>query len=590
MIIRSLDNSHYMQMLRIGRGLKDNRLHLPELRLAILADHASQQLSCVLKAAVFEEGYFPIIYEADYATAPMEVYNPNSAVYHFGPDVVFFSLAVQKYRDRFLEEVKPEGRETLPDAYLTESLGIIDALSQAGCGVIVSNLALPIERMFGNYSALTRQSLYGSVLKFNLMLADAIAARKGCQLNDVMYLANRVGGESFLDDRLWLTSKYLCANRFLPEVARSVARTVAARKGRVTKCLVLDLDNTLWGGVVGDDGKEGIRLGGDAYGEAFQQFQRYILSLKHRGYVLAVCSKNETETALDCCRNHPDMILREEDFAIFVANWNDKATNIEYIARVLNLGLDSLVFIDDSPFERNLVRTTLPTVVVPEMPDDVADYIRALENSGLFEAIGYTDDDYHRSQNYREEALRTTEQVKYNSIDAYLKSLEMLIDCGPFQPKQLPRIAQLIQRSNQFNLRTQRLSEAACERCMLNTSGCVTVSARLRDRFGDYGLISAVCCDIEDGRLKVREFVMSCRVLKRGVEEYLMNSLFRECLKRGLIGIQGEYIKSSKNTMVKEFYKGFGFDLVRSDDTRQVWYLDVGRYEPKQTFIRDASK
>jgi FkbH-like protein len=224
------------------------------------------------------------------------------------------------------------------------------------------------------------------------------------------------------------------------------------------------------------------------------------------------------------------------------------------------------------------------------MPDDVADYIRALENSGLFEAIGYTDDDYHRSQNYREEALRTTEQVKYNSIDAYLKSLEMLIDCGPFQPKQLPRIAQLIQRSNQFNLRTQRLSEAACERCMLNTSGCVTVSARLRDRFGDYGLISAVCCDIEDGRLKVREFVMSCRVLKRGVEEYLMNSLFRECLKRGLIGIQGEYIKSSKNTMVKEFYKGFGFDLVRSDDTRQVWYLDVGRYEPKQTFIRDASK
>ena len=590
MTIRSLDNSNYIQMRKSGRGLKENQRRLPELRLAILADHATQQLSCVLQAAVLEEGYFPIIYEADYATAPMEVYNPNSKVYHFGPDIVFLSMAVPKYRDRFLGKVTPEGRETLPDAYLAEILGIIDTLSRARLPVIVSNLALPIERMFGNYSVLTRQSLYSSVLKFNSMLADAIAVRKGCQLNDVMYLANRVGAESFLDDRLWLASKALCANRFLPEVARSVARATAARKGKITKCLVLDLDNTLWGGVVGDDGKECIRLGGDAYGEAFQQFQRYILSLKQRGYILAICSKNDLETALDCCRNHPEMILREEDFAIFVANWNDKASNIEYIARVLNLGLDSLIFIDDSPFERNLVRAALPTVSVPEMPDDVADYIRALENSGLLEAIGYTGDDYHRSQKYREEALRTTEQLKYNSIDGYLKSLEMAIDCGPFQAEQLPRIVQLIQRSNQFNLRTQRFSEADCERYMLDTSGSVTLSARLQDRFGDYGLISAVCCDVEDRRLKVREFVMSCRVLKRGVEEHLINYLFNEGRKRGLVGIEGEYIQSSKNAMVKEFYKWFGFDLVRSDDMRQVWYLDVDRYEPKQTAIREISK
>src|SRR5215467_11952478 len=585
-----LDNSNYTRMLRIARGLEGNQRHLPELRLAILADHASQQLSCVLKAALFEQGYFPTIYEADYATGPMEVYNPSSKLYQFGPDVAFLSLAVQKYRDRFLAEVTPKGRETLPDAYLAETLGVIDALCHAGCSVIVSNLALPIERMFGNYSALTGQSLYSSVLRFNSILAEAIAVRKACQLNDVMYLANRFGVESFLDERLWLASKSLCASKFLPEVARSVARTAAARKGKTTKCLVLDLDNTLWGGVVGDDGKEGICLGGDAYGEAFQQFQRYILSLKQRGYILAVCSKNEAETALDCCRNHPEMILREEDFAIFVANWDDKATNIEYITRTLNLGLDSIVFIDDSPFERNLVRAALPAVAVPEMPDDVADYVRVLENSGLFEAIGYTDDDYHRNQTYREEALRRTEQLKYNSVDDYLNSLEMIIDCGPFKAEQLPRIAQLIQRSNQFNLRTQRFSEADCERYMLDTSGCVTLSARLQDRFGDYGLISAICCEIQERWLAVREFVMSCRVLKRGVEECLINNLFNEARKRGLVGVVGEYIKSSKNAMVKDFYNDFGFDLVRNDGLRQVWYLDVERYELKQTSIREMSE
>jgi FkbH-like protein len=587
---RPLDNSDYIQMLRIGRSINDNARHLPELRLAVLADHASQQLSCVLKAALFEQGYYPIIYEADYATTPMDVYNRNSNFYQFGPDIIFLSLAVQKYRDRFLDEVTPQGREALPDTYLAETSGIVDTLSQAGRGVIVSNLALPIERMFGNYSALTRQSLYGSVLTFNSILAGAISVRKSCQLNDIMYLSNRVGAESFLDDRLWLTSKSLCVNRYLPEVARSVARAAGARNGKTTKCLVLDLDNTIWGGVVGDDGREGIRLGGDAYGEAFQHFQRYILSLKHRGYILAICSKNEAETALDCCRNHPEMILRENDFAIFVANWNDKASNVEYIARVLNIGLDSVVFIDDSSFERNLVRTALPAVVVPEMPEDIADYVRVLENSGLFETLGYTGEDYHRNQKYREEALRTNEQVKYSNIDEYLASLEMVIDCGPFKVEHLPRIAQLIQRSNQFNLCTQRLTEAACERYMLDNSRCATVSARLQDRFGDYGLISAICCEINDGLLKVKEFVMSCRVLKRGVEEYLMNYLFSECHRRGLVAVQGEYIRSPKNALVKDFYARFGFDLVSSDHSRQVWHLDVARYEPKQVSIQRVSQ
>jgi FkbH-like protein len=578
-------NQKYLQMLRAGRGLGSDSDGRPVVRVAILADHSTQQMTVVLKAALMELGFQALVLEADFSTAAQEVFDRQSGLYAFKPDYAFFSLAVQKFRDRFLQEVDPKRVAELAPAYLAETTAMVDAVSEAGVQVILSNLALPIERMFGNYSALTPHSLYGSVLAFNRLLAEAVSGRKRCQLNDVMYLSSRVGAEAFLDERLWLSSKYLCANQFLPEVARSVARLIAAGKGKVTKCLVLDLDNTLWGGVIGDDGLDGIVLGGDAAGEGYQLFQRYIKALKHRGYVLAVCSKNNEETALSVFRTHPEMILREEDIAIFIANWNDKASNIEFIARALNLGLDSLVFIDDSPFERDLVRTALPSVAVPELPEDVADYVACLEGSGLLEATVYSEADHDRNRMYREEARRTTEQIKYSTIDDYLKSLGMSIECGPFTAEQLPRIAQLIQRSNQFNLRTQRLSEGDCERYMRDPAAHVTIQARLRDRFGDYGLIAVVCCDVVSDELFVTELLMSCRVLKRGVEEYLMNRIFAECSRRGLRAVRGEYIKSGKNSMVEGFFRAFGYDLLESDELKQVWRLPVERYEPRVTHI-----
>ncbi|HLJ62655.1 MAG TPA: HAD-IIIC family phosphatase, partial [Stellaceae bacterium] len=574
--------------LKAGRGLDRNDQARPELRVSLLADHATQQLALVLKAAIDEVGFFPLVHEAEYATQAQEIYDTDSALHRHKPDFVIYSLALQKYRDRFLGAASVEARETLPRDYMAQTLSAVDALAKAGYEVILSNLALPLERGFGSYGALTHNSLYGSVLTFNQLLAEAVASRRQVHLNDVMYLSCRVGLENFLDERLWFGSKYLCANRFLPDLARSMARAMAVRKGRVSKCIVLDLDNTVWGGVIGDDGKEGIALGGDAYGEAFQHFQRYILSLRDRGYILAVCSKNNEDVALDAFRTHPEMILREEDISVFAVNWNDKASNIEFIARVLNIGLDSLVFVDDSPFERNLVRTALPQVAVPEMPEDVADYVWALERSGLFEAAGEAADDRSRNQKYREEALRTTEQIKYGNIDDYLRSLAMVIEVKPFTPKELPRIAQLISRSNQFNLRTQRFSEAQCEGMMRAPQRHVTVAARLGDRFGDYGLISVICCDIRDEVLEVSELVMSCRVLKRGVERHLMNHLFRECRRLGFKGVRGEYIASAKNAMVKDFYKDFGFECLERSEARDIWYLATERYAPRLTFIEES--
>ncbi len=574
----------YRSMLRDGEDLVRNDRARPELRLALLCDHAPQQYAKLVAAAMSETGYFPRVFTGDYGTTSLLAFDPGSNLYAFQPEVAVYSTAVQKYRDRYFACSGAAERERLPSAYLDEILAVADGLNRAGVVVVLNSFPLPVERMFGNFGLLTAQSLYGSVFEFNALLAKAVATRPDCVVNDLMYLSASMGATQFLDERLWHASKYPCSNAALPAVARGAARVIAARKGRITKVLVLDLDNTLWGGVIGDDGLDGIGLGGDAYGEAFQQFQRYILALRDRGYVLAVCSKNNEPVVLDAFRNHPEMVIREADISVMVANWNDKASNIEYIARVLNLGLDSMVFIDDSPFERALVREALPQVAVPEMPEDVADYCSALEASGLFEAVGFTAEDAARNAKYREEAVRTSEQLRFGNIDDYLASLDMRSDCGPVRPDDLPRVVQLFQRSNQFNLRTQRLSRTALEG-LINV-GEVTVAARLRDKFGDYGLISAIACDTVEGDLQIVELVMSCRVLKRGMEEFLMNHLFEQCRLRGLRGIRGQYIRTAKNDMVAEFYARFGFTRVSVDEGGSEWYLATGDYRHLPTQIR----
>jgi FkbH-like protein len=575
----------YRAMLQLGETL-DNSDGVPEIRIVLFADHAPQQFTKVLAAAIAETRLFPRLFAADYGTMSFQVFDADSEAYRFEPEIAVCSMAVQKYRDRFYAASSAPERERLPRAYVDEILTIADTLLGRGIGVVLNNFPLPLERMFGNYGLLTAQSLYGSICRFNALLAEAVAQRANCLLNDLMYIANSVGAAAFLDERLWQTSKYPCSNYHLPDVTRSIARMIAARKGRVSKVLVLDLDNTLWGGVIGDDGLDGIALGGDAYGEAFQHFQRYLLSLRDRGYVLAVCSKNTEAIALEAFQSHPEMVIKETDISVFVANWNDKASNIEYISRVLNLGLDSFVFIDDSPFERSLVRNALPQVAVPELPEDVAEYVAALEASGLLEGAGFTKEDAARNAMYREEALRTTEQLKFGNIDEYLASLDIRIDIGPFRQPDLPRIAQLIQRSNQFNFRTQRLTQADCEALM--AAGEVTVAARLSDKFGDYGLIAVIACETVDNDLFVKEFVMSCRVLKRGVEQYLINHLFYQCRKRGLTGVRGQYIKSTKNAMVADFFPGFGFECNRRDEKQTDWYLPVSAFITGTTQIKEV--
>ena len=575
----------YLKMVRAGRAVVANTTNLPIVKLAILSDNSTQQLTNVLKAEFVAAGFYPKIYEGEIDSITTEVLDDVSGLHQFQPQYVWLNLCAQAYRERFYH-TPSAGKDALPGDYAAEVGGLIDALAGKGFQIILNSLASPLERMFGNYSPQTLHSLTASVAEANRLLLGKIKRTAPCHLNDVAFLAARVGLEMWADERLWAHSKYMCAAANFPHITASLAAIVRVTRGRLVKCLVLDLDNTLWGGVIGDDGVDGIELGGIGPGESFERFQRYLLQLKNRGLLLAVCSKNNEDAARQPFQKHSAMVLKESDIAVFVANWNAKSANIEHIAKVLNIGLDALVFVDDSAFERNEVRQALPMVQVPELPEDPADFPAFLEAGDYFETVTFSEDDRQRAQMYQEEAQRTTLQVGARNIHEYLASLNMRIACRPFDAQHLARIAQLLQRSNQFNLRTQRFSEGQCAEFMAQPERFPCFHIKLRDKVGDYGLISIVCTERVAERLEIREYVMSCRVLNRGVEQYTMTHLVNYCRTHGLTTLRGEYLATEKNRMVSKFYEQFGFKQIDGDAARSVWELTVADFVAPKIFIQ----
>ena len=353
-------------------------------------------------------------------------------------------------------------------------------------------------------------------------------------------------------------------------------RVIAARRGRSAKSLVLDLDNTLWGGVIGDDGLGGIVLGqGSAEGEAFLQFQRYAKALAQRGVILAVCSKNDEANAREAFEKHPEMVLRETDIAAFIANWDDKATNLRRIAAELNIGLDSLVFVDDNPFERNIVRRELPEVQVPELPEDPSLFDITISDAGYFEALEITNEDLTRGASYQVTRALRRGDVATSDLDGYLASLEMQLLWRRFNQNSLKRLTQLINKTNQFNLTTRRYTEAQIA-AIMEDPDAVALYLRLVDRYADHGIIGVLIGQrCADGALEMDSWLMSCRVLGRGVESAILSVLIDQARHRGDRAIVGRYRPTPKNGMVRDLYSRLGFDLVGLEDGGEtVWTLD----------------
>ena len=561
----------------------------PRLKIALLGDVSTQHLVPLLRALFASNGVNAEIYEAGFDTIELEALDPASGLYTFDPEVVVILHSIGKLKASFYEF--PGDRSAFTRTKATQIEQIWKAIrKRSGAVIVQSTFVLPYERPFGNYGLVAADTIHGVASDLNREICVRARENAGVLVNDVDYLAAWVGRRHFIDEKLWALSKSLCALELLPEVAQNIVDIALAARGRAVKCVVLDLDNTLWGGVVGDDGLDGIELGDLDETGAFRSFQSYLKELGGRGLLLAVCSKNDEAVARRVFREHPGMILREEHIAVFVANWEDKATNIRRIRDKLNIGLDTMVFLDDNPFERNLVRQMLPEVVVPELPEDPGLYVRAISELNLFEAASHSALDLQRVALYKDQDKREEERSRFASLDDYLKSLETIARLARFEPRDLPRIAQLLQRSNQFNLTTRRHSEAECEAMMRDEDGWFPFSITVRDRFGDFGLISVVILRRVGRALEIETFVMSCRVLQRGVEQLAMNKVFEHGRRAGCDRVVGRYIPTAKNGMVKDFYERFGFDRLAAPEAEGSSYsLTVDKYVPREITIREVA-
>jgi FkbH-like protein len=575
----------YQGLLRASRDLGREGA-TQKVKLALLSDAATQRFVPILRVLFHRHGVEAEIYEAPFGSLEAEVYDAQSGLYQFSPDAVVILNAVQALRAGFLN--RRESADCFRKHAAERIVAVWDAIqSRSSASIIQSNFVLPYERFFGNFDQKVPESLYATVSTLNAHIAAAAGQRPGVFVNDVEAIASWVGRVNWFDDRFWDSAKYFCSLDCLPSVANNLVDIVMAARGRLTKCIVLDLDNTLWGGTIGDDGIEGIQLNAHGDGEAFYRLQLWLRELRNRGILLAVCSKNDLQNALLPFDRHPEMVLKREDIAVFVANWNDKAGNIRHIRETLNIGFDSMVFLDDNPFERNLVRELIPEIVVPELPEDPADYVRAISELNLFETVSFSTEDLKRTERYRVEAERKQAQANFASVEEFLQSLDMRITVARFDSFNLPRIAQLIQRSNQYNLTTRRLSETECKALMEDESRWIPVYARLADRLGDHGLISVVILEIREDELAIRDWLMSCRVLARGVEQFVMNETFDRAKRLGLARVTGEYVPTAKNGMVKDFFSRFGFaKLDESANSHTRWSLRTDEYRPTETFIK----
>ena len=460
-----------------------------------------------------------------------------------------------------------------------------------GATVLQQTFLNVAEPLFGGYDRQVPGAPSRVVADLNQRLA-AVAAADQAVLVDVARASEQEGLDQWFDAGRWLQGKLEIAPQAATGYGELVARVVAALQGLSKKCLVLDLDNTLWGGVVGDDGVDGIVLGeGSSVGEAHLALQRYAKQLSERGVILAVCSKNDPDIAEAAFRTHPEMVLRRSDIAVFVANWDDKAANLTRIAAQLNIGLDSLVFVDDNPVERARIRESLPVVSVPELPTDVAQYVRCLASAGYFESVSFTRDDRQRREQYAENAAREEWQAASQSLDEFLDGLKMTVIAGPFERVDLARITQLIGKTNQFNLTTRRHSAQEVAR-FGDDPACVTLQFRLVDRFGDNGLVSAMILRPDSqspDALEIDTWIMSCRVFGRQLELEAMNLAVEAVRGRGIRVLWGDYLPTAKNGVVADVYARLGFTKAPEAAAGHPgvrWTIALNDYVPQPTHIR----
>jgi FkbH-like protein len=565
---------------QLKKNLKKDFSGLKKIKIAVLGDTSTQFLVEAIRGLGFDQGLDVQVWEADFDQIENQVFDSGSELYKSKPEFVILFKSSHKLLNKY-NKLKTDAHHLLASNELSSVENIYSAITKnLNANIIFYNYAEINDSVFGNFANKTETSFLFQLRKLNLELMNFAAQHPDFNLGDLSTLQNLEGRKKFFQPSVYINTEMVLSIDILPKVAAKTLDIINAVNGKLRKCVILDLDNTLWGGTIGDDGMENIQLGSLGNGKAFTEFQYWLKKLRNRGIILAVCSKNTESVAKEPFERHPDMILQMEDFAVFVSNWENKADNIRHIQNVLNIGFDSMVFIDDNPFERNIVRVNIPEICVPEMPEDPAEYLEYLYSLNLFETASYSGEDANRTALYQVESKRITARQSFTNEDDYLKSLNMVSVVEPFIKFNIPRVSQLSQRSNQFNLRTVRYTDTDAEK-LSGSDQHLTFAFTLEDKFGDNGLICVVVLQIENQHtMFIENWFMSCRVLKRGMEHFVLNTIADFARDNGYSQLKGEYIPTAKNEIVKDHFMNLGFEK-----TGTFWILDTLNYKNKKCFI-----
>ncbi|WP_415327597.1 HAD-IIIC family phosphatase [Chryseobacterium sp. MMS23-Vi53] len=570
-------------MYKTFSELKKNKIlyntRLKKVKVALLGDTATQFLNVALKGTAIDEGFEFEIFEADFGQISRQILDPTSEYYEFEADYTIIFESSHKLLNQYYKSYDSQiGFAQNKINYLEELYDTIQNRTRSK--VIYCNFPTINNQVFGNFANKVESSFVFQQNKLNYLLSELAIKKSNLFIADLLSIQNKLGRNFMFSPNIYVNTEMVLSLDVLPIVASNMVGIIASVEGKFKKCLILDLDNTTWGGIIGDDGLEKIQIGSLGIGKAFTEFQYWIKALQKRGIILAVCSKNDEDKAKEPFEKHPDMVIKLDDVAVFVANWENKADNIRKIQNILNIGFDSMVFLDDNPFERNIVRENLPDVCVPELPEDPAEYLEYLYSLNLFETASFSENDAERTKQYQVEAQRGIALDSFTNVEDFLKSMNMVSDVQVFNNFSKPRVSQLTQRSNQFNLRTVRYTEQEIENLM-SSENHHTISFTLEDKYGDNGLICVIVLEKQDEEtLFINTWLMSCRVLKRGMEDFTLNTIVETAKKNGFKYVLGEYIPTAKNQMVKDHYERLGFTA-----QEDKWVLNANEYQGKQVYI-----
>ena len=571
----------------LKKELLNQNTNFLEKKIAILGGSTTNDIKLILELFLLNYDIKPSFYESEYNQYFQEAMFENKELDEFEPDIIFIHTSNRNITNYPTILNTSEEIDNLLYQEYQKFVGIWENLSKKyNCPIIQNNFEYPFYRLLGNKDATDIHGKTNFITRLNLEFSKYAESHDNFFINDINYQSSLYGLEKWSDQFYWHMYKYALAVPAIPLLAFNVANIIKSIYGKNKKGLVLDLDNTLWGGIVGDDGVDNIKIGKDtSEGQVYYEFQNYIKELKQMGIILNINSKNDYENAISGLE-HPDGVLKKDDFVVIKANWLPKSKNMLEIANELNLGVDSLVFVDDNPAERAIINQHIPSVKTPEMKSPET-YINTIDRAGFFEVTNLSKDDLKKTQMYRDNMERNRIMASFTNYDDYLKSLEMHAKIESFIPLYMARIAQLTNKSNQFNLTTKRYTQAEIEE-VSKDDNYLTLYGKLEDIFGDNGVISVVIGHINKTILDIDLWIMSCRVLKRDVEKAMLDVLVKRALEKGIKEIHGYYYPTAKNGMVKDFYELQGFTKIKEDDKGNTeWILKIDKdYEPKNKLIR----